>query len=138
MKEETRRLLAIYGASADMVAEAFARKQFCGEGDPAVTFEGNPDMFWVADDPGGVLCFGDYSYGFGDILTDLREDAPAGEIDRYNDYVLRCMDNGLRFINYRSWLHGAPRHSEEDFGKLEWIRQRMGEETERVRRQTGQ
>lgn len=83
---------------------------------------------WTPADIRETACLGDRFYDFQDILTDLAEDAPAGEIDRWSDYCDQCRDLGIGVMNYRSWLHGAPRRTDE----IEHIRQLR----DRLRRET--
>ena len=71
--------------------------------------------------------FGDtMTFDFRDILTDLKEDAPKDEIFKWRDYMMRIwsinnMAGGilLKENNYRSWLKGCPRLTEEELNAVE-------------------
>lgn len=107
---DKERLIKDYETAVNAIAVTFLNKQFADEDEPPIT-DVSGDFFWVGGDVGGVLdCAGEHSYDFGDIVTDIKEDAPVGELDRHISYCVRCYDLGLteKKINYRSWLHGAP------------------------------
>lgn len=65
--------------------------------------------FWVADEIGGVACFGDYFFNITDIILDIETEQPAAFIldwqNESTDYGLRN-DNKL-YINYSSYIKGA-------------------------------
>jgi len=115
MTNEIKRILDDYELSANIVAECFLNKQLREDGEPRIEFRGNDeqsDSYWL-DEAGSVLVVGEIYYRFNDILTDLREESPVGEIDKWQEYDIECHNLGLHSINYYSWLHDAPRHSEE-------------------------
>jgi len=114
-----------YELSVNKLAEIFLNKQFGEEGEPPITLDG--DHYWVGDDAGGALCAcGTHYYNFNDVLTDLKEDAPIGELDRYNEWAVRCTELGIEpRCNYHSWLHGAPRISDDMLTLLEDMKERF-------------
>lgn len=126
VKDIAKRLLENYDTAANEVAEFFLNKQHHEEGEPAIKIgRGTYDTtYWCAEEVGGVLCYNEtHYYGFDDILTDLREDAPKGEIEKYNTWSKRCRDLNLYpNCNYTSWLHGAPRISDRELGLLEHLK----------------
>lgn len=127
-----RTLLADYKKSVDAIAEAFLNKQN-EDGEPPVRISEDRDIWWTSiNDAGGTLCVGGETfYGLDDMITDLVEDAPVGELDRYNEWCSRCAALGLeRLCNYRSWLHGCPRYSDETLKHLEGLRQQFFDEVE--------
>lgn len=113
-KTEIKELLAKYDYVCDRIALAFINKQFSDDGEPEITFE-DENLFWVADESGGILDYGEYTYTFDDILADLREDAPRGEIDYYTDYAVGMIDRHKKPMSYYAWLHGG-RHLPEALG----------------------
>lgn len=79
---------------------------------------------WVAEEVGGIICIGDDYFNFNDIMTDLRNNAPIGEIYKWFRYcndvaTLSNVINENAFLssfkgdimrchcNYSSWLMGA-------------------------------
>ena len=82
---------------------------------------------WIDDQIGEVYDFGhSMTFDFRDILTDLKEDAPKDEIFKWRDYMMRIwsinnMAGGvlLKENNYRSWLNGCPRLTEEELNAVE-------------------
>lgn len=92
-------------------------KAFCEKHD----FEYDPRE-WIAGDPGGTACVGDFYVGMSDILTDIDRDAPEDEYVKYYDYCLRVgsiAGGELTTPNYDSWLRGCPRISDEQLQQLE-------------------
>lgn len=83
--------------------------------------------YWIGNQIGEVYDFGDtMTFDFRDILTDLKEDAPKDEIFKWRDYMMRIwsinnMAGGvlLKENNYRSWLNGCPRLTEEELNTVE-------------------
>lgn len=119
-----------YGNAVNAIAEAFLNKQQ-EDGEPPVKVCDDNDIWWASvNKVGGCLCvFGETFYDLDDMLTDLMEDAPAGELDRYSAYVSRCTELGLgKRCNYRSWLHGCPRYSEETLKRLEGMKRRADDD----------
>lgn len=125
MKHE--REIKDFELSVNILAEIFLNKQFGEEDEPKITID-NKDAYWVADDVGGILFYGDWSFGFNDILTDLKEDAPKGEIQKYVDYAVRCANLKISYINYHSWLMGAPHASDDKLTHLEGLKERLEKE----------
>jgi len=127
MNKETEKLFKDYENACTAIAEAFLDKQFGEEGEPPVTVD-NFNYWWI--DVGGALsCGGERFYSFSDILTDLKEDAPKGEIDKYNEWAIRCTELGVEpKCNYRSWLHGAPHITDEALDRLEKMKKEFEDE----------
>jgi len=127
MNKETEKLFKDYENACTAIAEAFLNKQFGEDGEPFITVD-DKFVWWV--DVGGVLCYGDLPpYSFADILTDLKEDAPKGEIDKYNEWALRCSYLKIEpKCNYRSWLHGAPHITDEALDRLEKMKKEFEDE----------
>lgn len=122
MKHE--REIKDFELSVNILAEIFLNKQFGEEDEPKITID-NKDVYWVADDVGGILYYGDWSFGFNDILTDLKDDAPKGAILKYNDYVVQVCDENVAMLNYHSWLKGAPRPRKVDLQRLNDMKRRF-------------
>lgn len=131
---DKKNLVKDYEKAVNAIAEAFLNKQQ-EDGEPPVKVCGDNDIWLTSvNEVGGCLCvFGETFYDLDDMLTDLMEDAPVGELDRYNAYVSRYTEPGLeKLCNYRSWLHGCPRYSEETLAHLEGLRQELSDEVERL------
>lgn len=131
MKQQKKLNIKNYETAVNAIVCEFLNKQYGEEGEHPLTVD-NDNYYWAGDDVGGVLCIGDTAfYDFNDIPTDIKEDAPIGEIAKYYDYCSRCLDLGLEDkCNYHSWLHGAPRHSEETLSRLEGLRRQFNEQIE--------
>ena len=72
-------------------------QQFCNKQD--VSFE-----FWVADQIGGIACFGDILYfNFMDIVWDINSKQPKNQII---DWIYESVDNPEKSINYFSYSKG--------------------------------
>lgn len=87
----------------------------------------SPDGYWIGNQIGEIYDFGDaMTFNFHDILTDIKENAPEEEITKWNTYLSRIwginnMVGGivLKELSYQSWLHGAPRLSDEQLTTIE-------------------
>lgn len=82
--------------------------------------------YWIGNQIGEVYDFGDMTFDFRDILIDLKEDAPKGEIFKWGEYMTRIWSINnmagsilLKDNNYRSWLKGCPRLTEEELDTVE-------------------
>ena len=86
---------------------------------------------WV--EVGTIACFGDYFVDFHDIKHDIDNDIPKEKFLEYYDAILdysslnnekemimnELIDNKLRpFPNYKHWLKGAPRPTQEEMDRL--------------------
>lgn len=106
-KYDTEKALQDYEAACKYIAEVFVNKQFGNEeSEEDITFENSPTkLWWVNDGPGKNLCYGDYVFGFNDILTDLKLNAAPGKIIRYYDYVVQWMnENPTLPMSYSTYL----------------------------------
>lgn len=83
------------------------------------------DTFWVNNEPGGVLSCGDYFFGMDEMITDLREDPHEDELIKWYDYHTDCLSLGLDACNFRSWLHGCPRYSDEELERVRSAKDRI-------------
>lgn len=79
---------------------------------------GEAKSSWVANEVGGVVCVGDYFIGMETIITDIEMDAPEKEFDEWYYYNIDAHEFNFPTPNFKSWLLGCPRASEETFAKL--------------------
>ena len=87
----------------------------------------NEDGYWIANQVGEVYDFGNETiFDFRDILTDIKENSEKDEIHKWANYMKRVwsinnMVGGvyLKEINYKSWLKGCPRISDEDLERID-------------------
>lgn len=106
-----------YEDSVNVIVAEFKKKQEIGKS----------DGYWIANQIGEVYDFGDtMTFDFHDVLTDIKENAPKGEIFKWREYNLRvwninnlCGGILLNEINYRNWLKGAPRLTEEELNTVD-------------------
>ena len=109
--------IKIYEDAINEIIKAFKEKQGLD------TYEG----YWIGNKIGEVYDSGDtMTFDFRDILIDLKEDAPKDEIFKWRHYMMRIwsinnMAGGvlLKENNYRSWLKGWPRLTEEELNAVE-------------------
>lgn len=121
-QSEITQALTAYKRACNRIAELFANKQFRDPDEPEITFKSDDNLWWLGDDVGGTLFYGDLFFSrFDDIITDLRLNAPKGEIFQYDAYQLRCHRCGMRPAGYRLWLKSAPHDLAAEFAKLEHI-----------------
>ena len=89
---------------------------------------------WIANDIGGVCMLGDFCIPFGDMKTDLDNDAPKDEYWSYYDYSLEAHELGFICPNYANWLRGCPRLSEGQIKSLREAKNRVYEAEEEFER----
>lgn len=82
---------------------------------------------WVGNEVGGVVCIGDYFTDMGVIIADIEMDAPEDEFIKWYDYSLVANEFGLNVPNFKSWVKGCPRTSEETFERLRKLRQDLND-----------
>ena len=110
-------LIKNYENAVNAIIEEFKKKQ---------EIKSN-EGYWIGNQIGEVYDFGDtMTFDFHDILIDLKENAPKEEIFKWRNYMLRIwqinnMAGGvlLQEANYRSWLKGCTRLSEEELNTVE-------------------
>lgn len=110
-------LIKNYEDSVNAIIAAFKEKQ------GIVSTEG----YWIGNQIGEVYDFGDtMTFDFHDVLLDIKENATKGKIIKWRDYTLRIwsinnMAGGvlLREMNYKSWLKGCPRLTDEEMDVIE-------------------
>lgn len=111
-----KNLISDYEKSVNAIIDAFKKKQ---------GYTSNDVGYWIGDQVGEIYDFGIvYTFDFRDILTDIKESAKPDEIFKWREYMLRIWEinnivghNLLNEINYRSWLKGCPRLSDEELDK---------------------
>lgn len=124
-KQERKALRASYDDACNQYLAAFAAKHGIDRS----------DCDWVGDEPGGVAMIGDWFASMEVITLDIDRDAPEGEFLKWYDYGLRCDELELPDkCNYRSWLQGCPRYSEEAFERIAALRKTLQEAGERMQR----
>jgi len=92
---------------------------FCGKHE----YEYEEDL-WVAGDIGTIALIGDLYVDLQDMITDLNNNAPKEEFLKWYDYSLEVYQLGLNNVNYKSWLNGCPRYTDEE---LKMIREKKEE-----------
>lgn len=130
-EKETHRafakLKADYEKVVNAIANMFLEKQFGEVGEPPLTVD-NLDVSWIADDVGTLLDYGgSWMFDFQDILTDLERNVERDEIFHWIEYCNDCHELGLTQLNYKSWLSGAPRYSDEEIKRLMAMKEDLDE-----------
>lgn len=114
MEEKKRKTLqSVYRSACNNYLEAFAEKH---------GFDMR-DCEWVSDEPGGVASVGDYFIDMQTLKDDIDLDAPEEEFLKWYDYTNECAILSMPDrCNFRSWLKGCPRYSEETFVRIRQLR----------------
>lgn len=73
---------------------------------------------WVGGVVGGAVFCCDWCFNMEDIITDIEQDAPNGEIEEWFAYSIDAINLGITHPNYDSWLKGCPRCSQEEINRL--------------------
>lgn len=103
----------------EIVCDTYANK-FC-EKHGYYRLGESPDTFWVGNNCGGILFVGDVYANFDTIRTDIDMNASEGEFIKYYDYLTHVSDAlGVKApsMNFKSWLKGAPRYTEEELNMI--------------------
>lgn len=82
---------------------------------------------WVGGCFGEVVQCGDYFIDFHTIMVDIDNDVPKDVFLQYYDYCLSAGEFDLEMPNYRAWILGCPRTSEETFEKLNALKNQLRE-----------
>lgn len=77
-----------YEATQDLV-EGFIATYFVDKNIPREELE----VYWVADEIGGVLVIGDYFFDMYTITTAIRVNCPMGKLTEWYDYTIRSEKN---------------------------------------------
>jgi len=87
---------------------------------------------WVADEVGGSvgLCQSEYVIGFDVLLYMLNNNIPFTEFLKWWDYSAEVGILGLKGMNFKSWIKGAPRCPQETLDKLNALHKEIDELTE--------
>ena len=118
--------LAAYTAACNDILRLFCEKHEYGYG--------HPDTYWL-DDYCGCAMIGDYAVDLQTMIDDLKMDAPEEEFIRWYDYSneLKMIDLSITTPNFKSWVEGCPRYSEQWMEKLRQGARRVQEAEGRVR-----
>ena len=85
------------------------------------------DCGWVGKEAGGVLIMGDYFVGMQDIIDGLRLNATWDDFLKWYDYRLDVYGTDEPAPNFKHWLKGCPRATEEE---LKALREKVKESEE--------
>jgi hypothetical protein len=81
---------------------------------------------WVANRPGEVACVADYFVDMQTIVDDIDLDAPEDVFFEWYDYTLELGSMGVQGLpNFRSWVKGCPRKSEQEIQEIRDLHQRV-------------
>jgi len=85
------------------------------------------DSWWIADRPGEMaqLC-DDYCVDMQTIVDDIEMDAPEDEFFKWYEYNLDMQPlKGTVIPNFRNWVAGCPRKSQEEIERLKELQQKI-------------
>jgi len=81
---------------------------------------------WVAGDAGGICEIADYYVDFQTIQTDIDLEADKPEFEAWYDYTVRVRQLGDdKTPNFRSWIKGCPRMSEDQLIRMETMQRKF-------------
>lgn len=82
---------------------------------------------WVGNEVGGITCVCDYFVDMGVIIADIEMDAQEHDFVEWYNYCLDANEFGLNVPNFKSWVKGCPRTSEETFEHLRKLKQDLND-----------
>lgn len=95
---------------------------------------------WVANEVGTVVCVGDCFVDMATIITDIEMNAPEKEFNDWYFYNIDAHELKFPTPNFKSWLLGCPRVSEETFAHLRELKaslqESINEEKTRLKNET--
>ena len=121
-KDKIKQLNKAYEKACNDILKAFAEK-----------YEVQVDeQDWVAGDVGGIvgLCQSEYFLNFEDLLYMLNNNIPFDEFLKWWDYCAEVGVLGLKGMNFKSWIKGAPRYKREQLDRLQALHKEIDELTE--------
>lgn len=78
---------------------------------------------WVGDECGTIVCVNEeFFINMEDIRFMLNKGISWNDFLRWWDYCQDCGYLGLKSMNLRAWVNGAPHHSEEEIERLKSLR----------------
>lgn len=118
-KDVINKLLSCYEKACNAILQAFSKKY-------GVEVD---EHSWVLDDvASGVICVNEEFYmNLEEIILMLKEDISFDVYLAYWDYCLTTNYLGLETMNFKSWVHGAPRYSKEALDKIKALREELEE-----------
>lgn len=87
--------IASWEKETQKLAELFNKKYF----------DEDSEMFWVADEIGGVLCINGYFFNQTDIVDYLRYDYKTDKMFAHYDYTMECHEKKERPVNIKNFRH---------------------------------
>ena len=104
-------------------------KEFCKKHDFNIE-----DACWIAGRYGEIVVVSDYPVDMQTIIDDINLDAPEDEFFKWNDYSLEMSILGAMSIpNFRNWVAGCPRKSQEEIEKLKKLQRKIKELKEELK-----
>lgn len=87
---------------------------------------------WVGGDVGGIIgiCQSEYFLNFEDLRYMLNNAIPFDEFLKWWDYSAEVGVLGLKGMNFKSWVKGAPRYKREQLDRLQELHKEIDELTE--------
>ena len=108
MDKKIKKLIDDYVIVTDAAARGFVEKLgMCWSG-----------CYWVCGDSGDMLSMGDYFVDMQTIIDGLKLDATWDDFVKWYDYTLEVYGTDTPAPNFKSWLKGCPRATEEELKEL--------------------
>ena len=91
--------------------------------------------WWVGDEVGGVFCCEDDTFiDMNDIVYCVDNDVDYETYTDYIDYISKCHEYGFDKLNLNAYVKGAPRVSDEQFERLDNIKQELFDSIEDIKK----
>ena len=94
MKKEDKKWFKQWEIATQNITNIFTEKYFKGV---------ISDIYWVADEVGGVLTVNDYFFNLSDIIDFIRYDYKVEDMFEYYDYRCKKYLQGKETLNIKSW-----------------------------------
>jgi hypothetical protein len=82
---------------------------------------------WVGNEVGGIANVSDYFVSMDTIIADIEMNATEDEFIKWYDYSLVANEFGLDVPNFKNWVLGCPRTSEETIERLRKLKQDLND-----------
>lgn len=91
-KLTTKSVIANYEKACNDVATLFAK-----------TYFGDPFLYWIGGEIGGVMGINDYFFNVDDIVVYLKEKATQEELLAYYDFIMEAHVKGSYKPTFKYW-----------------------------------
>lgn len=84
--------------------------------------DSEPDYWWVADNVGGIFCYGDYYFNFSNVLDCYKHNISKEDLMKWYDF---CLDNNTIRISLANFILSPEERKEAEEKHLKELKERV-------------